>query len=112
MFKQQRILTVTAAVSLLTIGGFASAAVNDEPAFDREVNSCIAEVGEHANYIAATRVRHTVVLVKNTFAGYVFKIGTSVFTDSDEIAVRAYNSYCVARDDDKPVKFRIDEVSA
>jgi len=59
----------------------------------------------------ASIVRHLVVLKKQTGIGYVFTIDTSVFTDSDETAARQYASYCVAQDDDTPVKFRIAEVS-
>ena len=112
MIKQQQILAVAAAITLLTIAGPAAASDNNKIAFEREVNSCIAEISDHANYNDATRVRHTVVKVKQTSIGYVFRIGTLVFTDSDEIAVREYASYCVARGDDKPVKFRIREISA
>ena len=94
-----------------TIGGPAAASDNANMAFDSEVKSCVAEVGEHANYNDAIRVRHAVVKIKNTLIGYVLTIDTSVFTNSDEIAVRKYASYCVAKGDDKPVKFRIDEIS-
>ncbi len=111
MIKQQQILAVAAAITLLTIGGPAAATDNDKLAYDGEVKSCVAEVGEHANYNDAIRVRHTVVKVRNTGIGYVFRIGTTVFTGSDEIAVREYASYCVAKGDDKLVKFRISEIS-
>ena len=111
MIKQQQILAATAAITLLTIGGPAAASDNGNLAYDSEVKSCVAEVGDHANYNDAIRVRHAVVKIKSTFIGYVFTIDTSVFTDSDEIAVREYASYCVARGNDKPVKFRIAEVS-
>ncbi len=111
MIKQQQILTVAAAITLFTIGGPVAASDNDNIKFAREVNSCIAEINDHANYNDATRVRHIVVAIKNTFIGYVLTIDTDVFTQSDEIAVREYASYCVAKGDDKPVKFRIDEIS-
>ena len=112
MINRQQILTTAAAITLLTIGGPATASDDGKLAYDNEVKTCIVEVGDHANYNDATRVRHNVVKVKNTSIGYVFRISTLVFTDSDEIAVRDYASYCVAEDDDKPVKFRIDEISA
>ncbi len=110
MINRQLLLTTAAAITLLTIGGPAAASDNDKLAYD-SVGSCVAEVGNHANYKDASRVRHTVVKVKRTSIAYVFRIGTLVFTDSDEIAAREYASYCVARGDDKPVKFRIDEIS-
>ncbi len=118
MIKQQQILTVAAAITLLTIGGPAAASDNEKLPYDSEVNSCVAEVGNHANYNDASRVLHIVVKVKRrpgigprVGIGYVFTIDTSVFTDSDEIAVREYASYCVARGDETLVKFRIDEIS-
>ena len=58
MIKQQQILTVAAAITLLTIGGPAAASYNGKIAFESEVNSCIAEINDHANYNDATRVRH------------------------------------------------------
>ncbi len=112
MIKQQQILAVAAAITLLTIAGPAAASDNSKIAFEREVNSCIAEISDHANYNDATRVRHIVVMTNRTLFRFVFTINTSVFTDSDETAVRKYASYCVSRGDDKPVKFRIDETSA
>ena len=111
MINRPQILTAAATITLLIFGGPAAASDIDKLAYD-SVESCVAEVGDHANYDDATRVRHTVVKVKQTSIGYVFRIGTLVFTDSDEIAVREYASYCVARGDDKPVKFRIREISA
>ncbi len=111
MTKQQQILTAAAAITLLAIGGPAAATDNGKLAFDSEVKSCVAEVGNHANYNDAIRVLHTVVKVKRTRIGYVFTIDTSAFTYSDEIAVREYASYCVARGEETPVKFKIDEVS-
>ena len=112
MINQQQILTVAAAITLLTIGGPAAASDNGNLAYDSQVKSCVAEVGSHANYNDATRIRHNVVKVQQTSIGVVFRIGTLVFTDSDEIAIREYASYCVAKGDHKPVKFRIREISA
>ena len=111
MIKQQQILAVAAAITLLTIGGPVAASDNGDIKFAREVNSCIAEVNDHANYNDATRVRHIVVEIKNTFRGYVLTIDTSVYRKSDDTAIREYASYCVAKGDGKPVKFRINEIS-
>ncbi len=112
MINRKQILTTAAAITLLTIGAPAAASDNGKLAYDSEVKSCVAEVGNHANYNDATRVRHTVVKIKNTFIGYVLTIDTEVFANSDEIAIREYASYCIAEGDDKPVKFRIREISA
>ncbi len=119
MINRPQILKAATAITLLVFGGTAAASDNGELRYASEVKSCVAEVGNHANYHDAIRVRHTVVKVKmrpgigpRLGIGYVFTIDTSVFTDSDEIAARKYASYCVARGDDKPVKFRIREITA
>lgn len=112
MINRQQILTTAAAITLLTIGAPAAASDNGKLAYDNEVKSCVAEVGNYANYNDATRVQHTVVKIKNTFIGYVLTIDTDVFANSDEIAIREYASYCIAKGNDKPVKFRIRKISA
>ncbi len=112
MINRPQILTTAATITLLIFGGPAAASDNDKLAYASEVKTCIAEVRDHANYEGATRVLHTVVITKRTLIGYVFAIDTSVYTESDDTAVREYASYCVAKGDDKPVKFRIDEISA
>jgi hypothetical protein len=111
MTKRQDLLTAAAATALLSIGGTALAAYDDNLAIEREVKSCIAEINDYANYTDATRVRHFVVKIKNSFRGHVLTIDTQVFTNSDEISTRKYASYCVAKGDGKPVKFRIDDIS-
>jgi hypothetical protein len=111
MNNRQPFLAVTAAIALLTVGASAAASGNGEVKFDREVESCISEVIDQANLDDAIRVRHLIVNVKNSTSGYVFKINTSIFVEADDKAIREYASYCVAKGDDKPVKFRIDKVS-
>ncbi len=111
MNNRQPLSAVTAAIALLTVGASAAASGNGEVKFDREVESCISEVIDQANLDDAIRVRHLIVKVKNSTSGYVFKINTSIFVEADDKAIREYASYCVAKGDDKPVKFRIDKVS-
>jgi hypothetical protein len=100
-----------AATALFLSSGLAMASEDYGVAFSKEANSCIAAVNEHADYDDATRVKHDVVELKNTFSGYVLEIETKVFGDSGDIAVRQYSSHCVARDDNAPRKFSIEEVS-
>lgn len=111
MLNRPQLLTAATAITLLVFGGNAVASDNAKIRYVSEINSCIAEVGEHANYDDATRVRHIVVVTKRTRIGYVFTIDTSVFIESDKDAIREYASYCVARGESSPVKFKIDEVT-
>ena len=109
MTKRNCLLSTAAA--LLLLAGPAAASDNGRITFAKEIESCIAEINDRADYNDATRIRHTVVEVKNTFAGYVLSIATDVFTDSDVTAVREYESYCVAKGDAKPKKFSINSVT-
>lgn len=111
MTKRQQLTTAATSLFLFLSGGAATAADDAGISFAREVDTCIAQVNEHADYNDATRVRHTVVEIKNTFAGYVLAIDTDVFADSGEVAVREYASYCVAKGASKPKRFSIDKVS-
>ncbi len=111
MINRQLILAAAAAITLVTFAGAAGAADKKE-AYAEEVQSCVAEVGRNANYDDATRVRHTVRIVRETRLRYVFTISTSVFTDSDITAAREYTAYCVARGAGAPLKFRIENTSA
>ncbi len=110
MINRQQILTAVTII-LLASGGVASASYSDKLVRGDELKSCIAEISSHANYIDSTSILHVVTKMKRTRSGYVYTIGTSVFTDPDETAAREYSSYCVARGDDKLVKFRIREIN-
>ncbi|MDX1406029.1 MAG: hypothetical protein R3192_15905 [Woeseiaceae bacterium] len=107
MFKR---VLLGSAVLLTLLAGAAKASEDGKPGFAREIDSCIAEINHRADYDNATRVRHTVVEVKNTFAGYVLAISTDVFSKAQENAIREYRSYCVAKGTAKPKKFSIDRV--
>ena len=111
MIKKQLILAAAAAITFASFGGAASAA-DSKAEYADEVHSCVAEIGRHANYDEATRVRHTVDIVRETRLRYVFTIETSVFTDSDVTAEREYTAYCVARGSGEPLKFRIAQSAA
>lgn len=107
MTNAPKLLTTVIAAGLVLIGAAAANAGPTEVAYQEGVQSCIAQVGEHANYDDATRVRHTVVLVEETRLRYKFSIGTSVFTDSNDEAARNYTAYCVVLGNGKPLQFRI-----
>lgn len=111
MTYRPHLLTTMVTIVLLISSRQATASGDGKLTAEREIYSCITEVNSRVNYEDATRVRHFVVEVKSTGLGHVFTINTNVYTTSAEIAVREYNSYCVAKGNSKPVKFRIEEVS-
>ena len=111
MTKRQQILSAATAITLFAFGGTATASDIDQIRYADEVNNCIAEIADHANYDDASRVLHTVIIENRSRLGYKFSIDTSVFSDDDQEAIRKYASYCVARGENTVVKFTIDAVS-
>lgn len=109
MNRPQQLIIATA--TLFLSAGSATAAEEDGVAFASEAKACIAAVNDHVDYDHATRVRHDVAELKNTFSGYVLEIDTRVFTDSDQVAARAYSAHCVAKGDSEPRKFSIEQVT-
>ena len=98
------------AASLLAFTAPAIAANDDEVHAKREIGSCIAEIGEHADYSDASRVRHRVEVMKRRAVGYKLSIETSVYSGDNEI--REYATQCVAFGDAEPVRFRFVETAA
>jgi hypothetical protein len=96
-------------MSILLFAGQAVASNQGGYEFDNEIEACVAEVGEHANYGDAVRVQHKIVKVKRALLGYALTIDTAVYSESDDAAIRAYATYCVANGNNKPLRFRIRE---
>lgn len=103
----------TTVVTAALIGGasLAAQAAPVKSGYENEVKTCISQVGEHANYDRARRVRHTVVLVEETRFRYKFTIQTSVFTDSQDAATRSYDASCTVLANGTPLKFEIKTIS-
>ena len=110
MFNRNTLLAL--AVSLIAVPAFATpAAANkyERAQLDLEIKSCIAELGNQANYADASQVRHEIVVTKRRTIGHKLDIQTSVYSDSSDNAIRAYATKCVVYRDNKPVKFRVSE---
>lgn len=95
--------------SLLLFAAPSMAQYDDEVRAKREIDACIAEIGEHADYSDASRVRHRVEVMKRRAVGYKLSIETSVFSGDNEI--REYATQCIAAGDAEPVRFRFTDAS-
>ena len=110
MMMQRKLITL-AAIGMLGLATQAGAATIDEIKYNSEVKSCVAEIRNHVSYADASRVRHDVTLVKPKLVGYVMKIDTSIYTESEGAPERAYATYCVVNGNHKPLKFEISEAT-
>ena len=82
----------------------------EQAELEQEIRSCIAEVGNHANYGDAAQVKHEVVVTKRRSIGHKLNIRTSVFSDAGDEVIRAYATRCIVYRGNKPVRFMMNEL--
>ena len=100
---------ILSAAALFVLAGQASAAQGSWQEIETEINACVAAIADHANYDDATHVRHDVVGVKERTVGYKLTIETSIYSDTDDAAIREYATSCVVNGNNAPMKFSITE---
>ena len=93
------------AISAPTLAGFGEIAPN------ADVNLCVSEIQAHADYTDAGRVRHEVESAKRRSMGYTLKIDTTVYSATDDKAIREYTAVCVVTGGKTPYRFSIKETS-
>jgi hypothetical protein len=110
MKASKRVTTyILAVAATLVCAGQAGAAQQEWSGIDAEIRSCVATVGQNANYADATRVRHDIVGVKERTVGYKLTIETSLYNERDDAAIREYATYCVVNGSNAPMQFSISE---
>ena len=100
---------VLGVAAMVLLAGQASAKGHQWSEIDAEIKSCVATVGEHANYDDASMVRHAVVDVKERVVGYKLTIETSIYDESGATAIREYATSCVVNGNFAPLQFSINE---
>lgn len=106
----------TAMISLAAIGLFLSGAATanswlPELAPQSTVDMCVAQIADHADYTAATRVRHEVKSEQRRTVGHTLRIDTLVYGNNDGKLIREYATKCVVGNGLEPVRFTIEEVA-
>ena len=104
-----------ASIGLATFGLFVSASATahfvNELAPARSIEACVAEIGGHADYTDASRVRHELETTKRRSLAYKLSFNTKVYGKSGDEVIREYATKCVVYGDDKPVFFEIEETT-
>jgi hypothetical protein len=80
-----------------------------ESAPNRDIDLCVSEIRQNADYTGASRVRHDVESEKRRSMGYSLKIDTTVYSDIDGQAIREYKAVCVVTGGKKPLRFTIEK---
>ncbi len=108
--RKSLVTIISSAAALFVLAGQASAAQGSWQEIESEINACVAEIADHANYNDAARVRHDVVGVKERTVGYKLTIETSIYSDNGDAAIREYSTSCVVNGNNVPMKFSINEI--
>jgi len=91
-------------VSSVALGGY----LPDNPPAET-IDSCIAEIGDNADYSGASKVRHELTNIGRRSLAYRLRISTAVYDESGDNVIRAYTTKCIVYGDDEPVFFDIRE---
>ncbi len=78
---------------------------------DEQIQTCVAEIGKHANYSNASRVIHRVTeLDQKNLIELEIRVETFVYGRDDTAAVTAYSASCTTETMGDLVNFRISAV--
>jgi len=111
MLKRNQVMFSLALMGLYAYAAPAVAATVAESGVASEVNACIAEVRDRLDYSDATRVHHDITAIERRTVGYTLKISTSIFSESDSQAIRAYAATCIVNGNNPPLSFSMSESS-
>ena len=95
---------------VITSSAFALPENSEQPP-ESSIQQCVAEIGEHANYNSASRVRHVVDFKERRFSGHKFYIDTTVFGIDGSEVIREYATVCSVSDEAETKRFKIKEKS-
>ena len=108
IYRNKLAVFTMAAFGLFAVNA-ASAAGFYNLASNHDVELCVAEVKDNADYSGAGRVRHEIESTKRRSVGYSLKIATTVYGEADGQAIREYAAVCVVSGGKKPIEFTIRE---
>ena len=101
-------LAVMAMFGFVFTCDMAVASSNAESRVDRQIQACVDEIREHADYAAAKRIVHSVSRLNQRNAVELeIKVETAVYATNADAAVREYRVSCVTASLGDVVRFRI-----
>ena len=103
-------LAVMALFGSVFAGDMAVASSNAEHRVDRQIQACVDEIREHADYASASRIVHSVSRLNQRNAVELeIKVETVVYATDADAAVREYRVSCVTASLGDVVRFRINQ---
>ncbi len=105
-------VATTLAIAGLVFSASASALPGfSTPAPESSIQSCVAQIGEQANYDNAGRVHHEVETTDRRVSGHKMNIKTTVYDLDSGAAIREYATICAVSGQSETKKFKIREKS-
>ena len=103
---------ITLAASSLFVSAAAAADYTSVETPTRSIESCVAEIGGHADYSNAGRVRHELEATDRRSLAHKLTFNTKVYGESEDEVIREYATKCIVYGDNKPIYFKIVETGA
>jgi len=107
MNKTITLLTAAALFTALPVLAAPAGTIYEQADLELEIRSCVAQVGDHADYDGASRVRHEITVSDRRGVGHKLDIRTTIYAAGDDQLIRAYATRCVVYRDNQPVRFEI-----
>ena len=104
---KNRKLIAALAFAGLTISAGAQAAGFYAIASDRQIQQCVTEIGNQADYSGAARVEHNVLSEERRTVGYILTIDTTIYSETEGDVIREYATKCVVAAGEEPLRFTI-----
>jgi len=100
------------AVSLALLGLFAANLAFAVPGFtteapQRSIDTCVAEVANHADFADASSVQHNVKTEDRRVSGHKLRIQTLVLAADGDTVIREYAAACAINDQAQIKRFQI-----
>ena len=110
--QKMAVAMVIATVSLFVSASALGSDLVPEIAPRHQVDSCVAEISNYADFSDATRVYHDVKSRQRRTIGHTLRINTRVYGEVEDEVIREYATKCVVGTEDKPTRFTIIETTA
>ncbi len=112
MLNRKNILALIAGTfTALGLSGPASAGHYNTPAFQDELNTCVAAVREHIDTAGATKITHRVTKVEPRGASYVLEIDTTVYKSSSVEPVQTLTTACRAQGSERLITLEVQDTT-
>ena len=110
--RKHKLALIAGTLVTLGLNGPVFAGGFNTPAFEDELNVCVAAVRERIDYDGAIKVSHRVTSVEPRGAGYILGIDTEVFESANAEPAQTLTTACRAQGSERLITVEIQDTTA